>query len=163
MNFFTDCKTIDDLKSAYKKRMMQYHPDRNKAAEALEIAKAINAQYDEAFKRLKDIHKAADGKTYKKQTKETPEQFKNIISVLCRWVDVKVELIGSWIWVTGNTIAHKEDLKKMKFRFSAKKCAWYFHDEEYKRRHSKTYTLDEIRSMYDTEELQTNQQKAVHA
>ncbi len=39
---------------------------------------------------------------------------------------VHVDTVGSWLWVTGDTRAHKDALKAAGFLFSAKKGAWYW-------------------------------------
>lgn len=38
-----------------------------------------------------------------------------------------VELVGSWIWVSGETKKHKDQLKALGFWWSHKREKWYFH------------------------------------
>ena len=65
--------------------------------------------------------------------------------------NLSIELIGEWLWVTGDTKAVKEVLKVNGFKFSRKKEAWYYHEMEGYRRFSKRgYSLNEIRSRYGT-------------
>lgn len=59
-----------------------------------------------------------------------------------------VELVGSWIWVSGNTYAHRDTLKALGFGWAAKKHAWYYHKGEYKRRGKKEIPLDDIKAKY---------------
>lgn len=147
MKFFNECKTAEELKTLYKKLARKNHPD---LGGDLETMKKINAEYDEMYERLKNIHEAADGKTYEKATTETPEQFRNIIDNLVIY-DVTIDLVGSWIWVTGNTYTAKEILKELGFKWASKKKAWYWHaDEDGVRRKSKM-TLDEIKEKYGCE------------
>ena len=114
--------------------------------------KKVNAEYDELFKVLKDVHRTKDGETYtaKQATTETPEQFKNIIDILMRMDDIIIEVIGCFIWVTGNTKPYKEQLKALKFNWHSKKIAWYLKPEDYKKHSHRNYELDEIRAMYGT-------------
>ena len=148
MRWFNNIKSIEELKKQYKNLAIKHHPDRGGD---LKNMQAINVEYDILFKKLKDIHQTSDGQTYEKETKETPEEFRNIINKIISIDDIMIEIIGSWVWVTGNTFPHKETLKNLKFRYSKSKKAWYFHDDGYTKIGKKTFTLDEIRSLYGSE------------
>jgi hypothetical protein len=63
---------------------------------------------------------------------------------------VIIEIIGCFIWLTGNTKTYKNRLKELKFQWHSKKTAWYLKPEDYKKRSRKDYALDEIRAMYGT-------------
>ena len=114
--------------------------------------KIINYEYDELFKDLKDIYRTKDGEPYttKQGTSETSEQYKDIINELMKMDDIVIELIGCFVWVTGNTKIYKERFKDLKFQWHSKKLAWYLKPEDYKKRSHKDYGLDEIREMYGT-------------
>lgn len=150
MKYFNNPQTLEELKKQYKKLAMQYHPDRGGDTKTMQ---AVNAEYDELFKRLKDIHTSADGEKYTKQTNETPEQFRDIISKLVILEGIEIEIIGCWVWVMGNTYFHRETLKGLNFRYSKSKKAWYFHNDGYTKIGRKTFTLDEIRSLYGSERV----------
>lgn len=125
MKYFNNCKSIEDVKKLYKKLCKQYHPDLNKD-DTTEIMKQINAEYETAFERFKNIHESADDntKTYtSKETTETAAEFMVIINKLVVLEGVNVELIGRWIWLSGNTFPHKDILKGLGFRFARKKNA----------------------------------------
>jgi len=142
-------QTLEELKSLYRKLAMQYHPDRGGSDESM---KAVNNEYDELFSKLKDIHKTKDGTTYtaKQTTTETADQFKDLITDLMKMDDIVIEIIGCFVWVTGNTKVHKENLKALKFRWHSKKYAWYLKPEDYRHKSHREYELDEIREMYGT-------------
>ena len=142
-------KTLEDLRSMYRQLAMTYHPDRGGDTEAM---KKINAEYDVLFPKLKDIHKTKDGETYtaRQESTETADQFKSLIDELMKMDDITIEIIGCFVWVTGETKPHKEQLKALKFRWHNKKVAWYLKPENYKKRSHKDYGLDEIRTMYGT-------------
>jgi len=139
--------TAEELKSQYRKLAMQHHPDQGGNAEDM---KAVNNEYDVLFEILKDIHKTKDGKTYTKATNETADTFKDLISELMKMDDITIEVIGCFVWVTGNTKPYKEQLKSLKFQWHTKKIAWYLKPEDYKKRSRKDYDLDTIRTMYGT-------------
>ena len=139
--------TCEELKKTYRLLAMQYHPDRGGD---LEIMKRINAEYDVLFPKLKDIHKNKDGVKYtsSQASAETPDQFKDLISKLIMINGITVEIIGCFVWVTGDTMKHREALKLMNFQWHSSKKAWYLKPENYFRRSRKNYSLDTIRSMY---------------
>jgi len=143
-------ETLDELKSAYRKLAMQHHPDVGGDGETM---KAIINEYEALFNRVKSFHRNKDGKIYEKETNETPEEFRDIIEALfkIKMADVDIELIGSFIWLTGNTKPYKEEIKALKFRWSQNKTAWYLPPEGYRRRSRKHYDLEEIRTMFDSE------------
>ena len=144
--FFTPAPTTaEELKSMYRQLAMTHHPDRGGDTEAM---KAVNAEYDVLFEIVKHIHKNKDGKTYRKESTETADHFKDLIDELMRMDDIVIEIIGSFIWITGDTKPHKDRLKALKFQWSAKKTAWYLKPEDYKKRSHKDYNLDTIRAMY---------------
>ena len=48
--YFVNCKTLDELKKAYKAAAMKYHPDMGGDTAAMQ---AINAEYEARFEVLK--------------------------------------------------------------------------------------------------------------
>jgi hypothetical protein len=114
--------------------------------------KAINSEYDRLFPKLKDIHKTKDGTTYtaREETTEAPEYFKDLINKLMRMDEIVIEIIGCFVWITGNTKPYKDKLRTLNFQWHSKKSAWYLAPEDYRKRSRKNYALDEIRAMYGT-------------
>ena len=55
MKYFEGIQTLQELKSAYKKLAMVFHPDRGGD---LETMKTINNEYDQLFNILKDGYNA---------------------------------------------------------------------------------------------------------
>ena len=122
MRYFSNPQTLEDLKKQYRELALRHHPD---VGGSDEIMKAVNSEYDELFQALKDIHRTKDGETYtaKQETRETPEQFKEVISELMKMDDIVIEVIGCFVWVTGNTKIHKDRLKELNFQWHSKKVA----------------------------------------
>lgn len=145
--YFVRIETLEELKKQYRVLAMKHHPDRGGDVETM---KEINAEYDRAFAKVKDIHKNAKGETYTKENPETAEQFRDIIDKLLRMKGVEVEVIGCFIWLSGNTKEHKDDIKAMGFKWHSKKKMWYKSPEDYHRRGKKQYSMAEIRDMYGT-------------
>ena len=156
MSYFTNCKTAEELKKAYRTWAKKLHPDLGGNAEEF---KQMQNEYEKMWERLKNVHQNAQGETYTKETDETPQEFIHIINVLITLVGVEVEICGKWIWVSGNTKAHKETLKQLKFKWAHKKQAWYYHAEPYKKKSRRELTLDEIRDMFGSQHYDQKQEE----
>lgn len=147
MKYFTNIQTLEELKKEYKRLALENHPDRGGD---VEVMKAINAEYDIMFNRVKDIHINAKGETYTKENTETPSEFKDIIDKLIRMEGLEIEIIGCFIWLSGNTRAHKDNIKALGFKWHSTKKMWYKAPEDYRKRSKKKYSIEEIRYMYGT-------------
>ena len=152
MTYIKDVKTLEELKKSYKKLALKLHPDCGGNNE--EMAQ-LNNEYDELFSKLKNTHKNKNDETYTKETDETPEQFKDILNRLfvLKMDGVEIEIVGTFIWLTGNTKPYKDDVKALVFRYSPKKYAWYKAPKDYKKRSHKNYDMDTIRGMYGSQKI----------
>lgn len=145
--YFKDIKTLEELKKEYFRLNKKYHPDINKNIDP-DIIKSINAQYDEAFEKVKNIFTNKDGEQYTKENDETVEEYKNIIRTLIKCKGLNIEILGSFIWVGGDTYPHKKTLKDLKFRWSKNKQKWYKSPKGYRRYGNKKYSYKDIQNMY---------------
>jgi len=154
-------QTSEELKKMYRVLAQKYHPDQ-KDGDTLAMA-TINNEYAELFEKLKNIHTNAQGETYTKDTNETPEQFINIINELIRFENVLIEIIGSFIWLSGETKPYKDIIKSLNFKWSHNKTAWYLSPEGYRSRSRKDYSMDDIRGMYGSQEVEKQPLKKLSA
>lgn len=132
---FEELKDRKSLKSLYRKLCFENHPDRGGEVENMQI---INNLYEEYFKKLKDID--FKGNETEETKFETPDFFTNIISELIKLQGIKIELVGSWIWLSGNTFFHKDKLNELSCFWSRSKKMWYWNGDNEKkniRSHSK--------------------------
>lgn len=142
--FFEGVSNLDELKAAYRRLAMQYHPDRGGDVETM---KAINDEHDRLFEILKDQHNATHDEHH--QTTETPAEFRTILDLLLKLDGLTIELCGAWLWISGNTYEHKTVLKGAGCRWSNNKTCWYWRHEEASRPwHRGTATMGEIRTKY---------------
>ena len=107
LKWFKNCKTIEDAKELYKKLCREYHPDLNEN-DTTETMKSINNEFETVFKILKNKHRADNTDTTadsreNETTTETPAEFMSIINSLISCEGLTIELVGRWIWVSGNT------------------------------------------------------------
>lgn len=111
---------------------------------ATEAMKIINAQYDM-------LRKLVSTRDYGEEKQE--DGFMLVVSAIVKSLltldGIAVELAGHWLWVTGDTKAHKDVLKAKGFFWARKKKAWYWRPSWSKSRYSRgSKSLNQIRSTY---------------
>lgn len=156
MKYFHNCHTAEDVKHQYRENAKKYHPDLGGNPEDF---KAMRIEYERLWEHYKNIHRNSEGKTYERETAETPDEFADIINTLVKLKDVEVELCGSWVWVSGNTKEYRDILKGLHFKWAHKKQAWYFHTETYRKRSHRELTLEEIRDMFGSQRYDQKQEE----
>lgn len=152
-NYFEGIQTLTELKTQYKKLAMVFHPDKGGDTEKM---KAINNEYEKLFNILKDSYNQQAKAQGTHETNEMPEQYRDIILNIMDLDGIEIELVGSWIWISGNTKDHRETLKANGCLWASKKLMWYWRPEEYKTYSKKTKDMNEIRSKYGSEKIVNN-------
>ena len=160
MVYFRNVNTIQELKKQYRDLVMQYHPDLNKE-DTTSIMQAINSEYNDIFNKVKNSFRNSEGTIYEKENNENIEDFKDIINKIVTFKDCKIEIIGNWIWVSGNTKYYKEILKSLKFNWIKNKEAWTYHQEKYFKKSKKEFTLQELRNSFITVNVETEETKKI--
>lgn len=153
-------ETCEELKKQYRKLAMKNHPDIGGCEADM---KEINAEYETLFARLKDVHKNVKGETYtaKETTTETPADFINIINRIINLAGITIEICGNWLWINGDTKQYKEIFKELKFRWSKNKCAWYWHNDGYRKHGKKHYSMNDIRMMWGSVQVIQEGEKSI--
>ena len=148
--------TLEEAKTLYKSLARANHPD---VGGDLRTMQEINAQYAEfcanfakadGYRRQQDAH-AEDRKSAADfhDLEEVAEVLRIKIEFALNLDGVEVELMGFWVWLTGNTKAHKEAIKAQGFKWAKNKEAWFFAGVPSFNRKEKT--LDEIRSLHGSQ------------
>ena len=156
--FFVGIHTLDSLKAEYKRLVKENHPDLGGDEATM---KAINNQYAEAVEYIKLHGEQAE---QAKAAREVPEEFVRVINAIISRAGLVIELVGSWIWVTGSTYENRDVLKAAGYRFASKKRAWYWHSPEDSVSRGGKKTLEEIKSKYGSTVITAaNRQHAITA
>ena len=94
----------------------------------------------------KKQEKKLEGEELEKALAEKIEAFKKLDGVTA-------ELVGSWIWLAGETKKHAPELKKMGCKWAPKKLKWSFHfgPSYYKKGKERDY--EEIKAKYGATSL----------
>lgn len=152
--YFNNVKTLSELKKLYKQLARENHPD---FGGNIEVMQAINAEYD---KMIEYFAKHGDKAEQEKAKAEVPEKFRKIIAELLKMEFVQIEIIGSWIWLTGNVSKYLRKIKGMGFEYSAKQKRYYLSDGTGKGRASR-YTFQDIREIYGSDIIESEGVKAL--
>jgi len=150
MKWFKDISSLEELRKAYKKLVIKYHPD-NGGSE--EVIKEINAEYDIIFKQMKDgfEHSESYSNATDRQKQnydwEKDAQIREMIVKLSGFKGITVEIIGVWIWVS-ECYKYRKELKELGFHWAGKKQMWYIHFDSYHKFSSKPIPMSHIRAKY---------------
>ncbi|PAF42405.1 hypothetical protein [Helicobacter sp. 11S02629-2] len=135
---FLEISNLKEAKTLYKKLALSLHPDKGGSTEAFQTLNQIYNLYLE--NRL----------YFSSQTKINLE-LEKVISHLLHIQDITIEVVGKWIWISGNTKEHKDTLKDLGFKYASKKKMWYY--GETKKRHA-PQEMEEIRAKYGSIEVE---------
>ena len=159
MKYFNNPQTLEELRKQYKQLAKQYHPDLGGSTADMQ---GINNEYDNLFQLLKNAHnKSENATTSIEQDTQYNEVFKDIISKIIHFADVEIEIIGTWVWVSGNTYKYKTQLKELNFKWCKNKNAWTWHNDSYHKRSKQQYSLDDLRNMFGNEKVVGHQRLAL--
>jgi len=155
--YFANCADADEAKRLYRELVKKHHPD---AGGDTRTMQDINAEYAafcafgasaDARRRQQDAH--ADGKKSAADYHDLDELEgilrEKIEAALNMGLDV--ELIGLWIWLSGDTKPVKEQLKAAGYKWSPSKTSWYFPGVPSFNRKPKD--LDTIRQTYGSQKF----------
>jgi len=147
LTYFINIDTIETLKIQYKKLAKINHPDL--VGGDCRIMQIVNNEYEYLFKKYCNIHNTKTSKEVNEEL-EIDKIFMDKINEIILLEGLIIELVGRWIWVTGETYKYRNELKKSHFIFASKKIAWFFRYEEDKTKNHKEMSLDEIKNKYNT-------------
>ena len=153
-NYFRDIGSLEELKKRYKELAFRFHPDRQPDAErsrSTAIMQEINNEYQYFCEHPTFTYKFEGDK---EDLLVYPEVLMKIINLN----GIVIELIGAWLWVSGNTIAYKKELKEAGFWYAPKKQMWYFRPDGMKSHKHDPLDIHAIRNKYGSDVIQQKEQ-----
>ena len=161
MMYFKNVTTLEELRKEYKRLVKQYHPDNGGDPETI---KAINAEYDKMFDLLKDADTTnTNSKNAKRWDKEEDQKIREAINRIIHLENITIEIIGCWVWVSGNTYPVKSELKEAGYKFSGNRKSWYWHSDEQKRKGASKRSMDELKAFYGCETVEKEKKQKLTA
>lgn len=151
---FKNCRNLEELRQAYKDLLKKHHPDNGG-----DLAKCqeINAEYKKAFDKLKNgrqhFEEEQDEPTSKKWDEAADELIRNQIFNFVHFDGLNIEIIGSWVWIDGNTFAYREELKAKGFKWSKSRKKWHWTSQPTPGYFKGRKSFDEIRNKYGSERI----------
>lgn len=126
---FKNVEGINEAKKIYKTLAKKLHPD-------------VGGD-EESFKLLNSIYTdLIEHKIYFSNDFKIDVELEKVISLILHFENITIELVGSWVWVSGDTKEIKEKLKELGFKWASKKKMWFY--GEMKGRNPNEKSMDEI-------------------
>ena len=140
---------INEAKKIYKDLAKKLHPD---VGGSTELFKILNQVYNSILEN--GINFAND--------QEFDLEIEKIISQILHYENIIIiEVVGSWIWLQGDTKQIKDKLKELNFKWASKKKQWYY--GEMKGRSPKQKSMADIKAKYGCETVKTKRREKISA
>ena len=143
---FSEVTGINEAKKVYKTLAKKLHPDVGGSEEEFKI---LNAVYNDFI----------ENKIYFSNDFKIDLDLEKIISQILHFENITIELVGSWVWVSGDTREIKDKLKELGFKWASKKKMWYY--GEMKSKNPTPKSMEEIKSKYGSETLKSKEKKRI--
>ena len=139
---FKGIEGINEAKKIYKQLARKLHPDVGGS--------------DELFKMLNSIYtNILENGIYFSNEFKFDLEIEKIISQILHYENILIEVVGSWVWVSGDTREIKEKLKELNFKWASKKKLWFY--GEMKGRNPNEKSMEDIKSKYGCETVRTRE------
>ena len=142
MKHFTNIQTIEEAKKLYRELAKINHPDRGGDNA---IMQEINNEYDFICSKILKGENLNPNEF--NEAWSNVNLFRDKLNAIINVPGIEIEIVGLWIWVTGQTKFVKELLKEAGFFLASKKLAWYWRPESAAGGRG-VLSLDEVRAKY---------------
>lgn len=139
-------KTLKSVRQAFRSAAKKHHPDHGGNEEMMKL---VNL----AFETLKNLIDNGvgwlSGDVWEaKRAKPLTETMAEILEAVGHFPGVVCEIVGTWLWVSGDTYPVRKEMKAAGLKWAHKKKVWYFHEGSYRRRHKGSYSMRDIRDLH---------------
>jgi ubiquitin len=139
---FRGIEGINEAKKIYKQLAKKLHPDVGGS--------------DELFKMLNSIYtNILENGIYFSNEFKFDLEIEKIISQILHYENILIEVVGSWVWLSGETKEIKDKLKDLGFKWASKKKMWFY--GEMKGRNPNEKSMEEIKGKYGCETVKTKE------
>ena len=143
---FRGIEGINEAKKIYKQLAKKLHPDVGGS--------------DELFKMLNSIYtNILENGIYFSNEFKFDLEIEKIISQILHYENILIEVVGSWIWLSGETKEIKDKLKELNFKWASKKKMWFYGEMEGRNPNEKS--MEDIKSKYGCETVKTKEKKKI--
>lgn len=144
-----DIDNLDDLRKKFYKLSKKYHPDAGGTNEDFQ-------QLQNEYETLK--YRIYNNSGFTKEQVDVEVEIDGVLNEIYQTImnipGITIEVVGKWLWISGNTYPVKDQLKAAGLKFASTKKMWYFAGTEYKGKGA-TLAIDDIRKKYGSQVLQT--------
>jgi hypothetical protein len=147
---------LDSLKKQYLKLAKKYHPD---AGGTTIQFQELQNEYERLFKKL--LNGSGLSEEAKENEVEIDKEIRNIIDALVNLENLNVELIGKWLWISGETYPVKDTLKSAGLLFIKKAGVpyWVYKGSESAGRGK--MSMEEIKNKYGSSKIDLKKTKKI--
>lgn len=155
-NYFESCTTLDEAKQLFRKLALKLHPDKGGKKEEFQ-------QMLDQFHSFKPGKEKFAGEAA--QWDDFGPIYSSIIEQLMDVDGVIIEVVGSYIWIGGDTYTKRDEIKAvdtkgyMECKFAGNKKKWFFKPAGYKPRVRREWSMDKIRATYGSQTVDKSGRK----
>jgi hypothetical protein len=146
-DFFAGCYDDAAIKTRFRDLCKIHHPD---LGGDLATMQRLNAAYQAALRgEYRKTMSDDDAEAAVEMDAQVAAKVAEIIGI----EGLIVELVGRWVWVTGETFPARALLKAAGFFWASKKEAWYYRKAEDQVARGGRKSLEEIKAKYGVKSL----------
>lgn len=152
-NYFVDCESLEEVKKIYLKKAKLHHPDMGGNTEDM---KELNNLYE------KYVHLFKTGKTQAHQESNCQDamDIMEMVDKLIHYQNIKIEVCGIYIWISGDTKPIKDLIKSLNFKWASGKKEWYWKPVWYFSKNRSEWSKDQIRNTYGSKTVNNKNTKS---
>ncbi len=144
--YFKSCKTKQEAKQLFRTLAKKYHPDAETGDHDTMVA--IIAEYEEVIKTLPSTpQEKPQFETDEHYNLHVSAEMQEILSNISH-LPITIDIIGTWLWISGDTRPYKAYLTAYNFLWCPKKKMYQWHIDRGSHKGHKPMDIDSIKDKY---------------